>query len=508
MKMKLLLMIFAVCSIYVTPLMAAEKKISSPATSSSQVKPGPQAVAPVPPPGYLAAMPTGHLQGTDLDRLVRAYLTNLPIDWDNPGQSFVSVGPYVNIPVQFSGNNLIINDPKINNDVALLKLRKAAHQGLIAGGVHTEEETHHSHLILSGNLEGAAQYIQYGQQGGNGGSGNNGSSSNINLSNAEINAFLLTPSPWVSAFMAISYEDGRNATLSNSRVLDSRLFLSNAFIIIGNFNYSSLYGTLGQMYVPFGTYSSAFASAPLTKRLARTKARAILGGVQQQSENAFYTALYTFQGDSHAGATSRINNGGINVGYRFVVPSMNFNGDIGAGWLGNIADSVGMQNTGNQPQFNGFGGPSSYGNEKLVHRVPAVDLRGKFSLGNAVDIIAEYVGATTSFNPNDLSFNHRGAKPWATNTEINYTFQLFDKPTSLGIGYTQAREALALGLPEKRVGAVMNTSIWHNTVQTIELRHDMNYAANAVANGSGVAPLVSGLGTSDNVITLQFDVYF
>jgi hypothetical protein len=457
---------------------------------------------------YVAPIPQGEIRGTDMDRLIQAYMANLPVDWDNPGQSFVSIGPYVNVPIQFSGNNLIINDPKINTDVALLKLRKAAHQGMINKGVHTEEDTHHSHLLLSGNLAGQAQYVQYGQQGGNGSAGNNGSSTNVDLANAELDFFLLSPSPWVSGFMSLTYDTTRNQNDTNSRVLNSRIFLNNAFIILGDFIHSPVYATLGQMFVPFGTYSSVFITSPLTKRFARTKARAILFGYQQQTENAFYTSVYAFKGDSHASATSRINNGGINLGYRFDISRPDISGEIGGGWLANIADAIGMQYTGNQPQFNGFGGPVPYGNEKLVHRVPALNIRGRLSLSDKIDFIGEYIGVTTSFNPNDMTFRARGASPWGFNSEVAYTFRIFDKPTSMGVGYSQAKEALALGLPERRYGAVLNTSIWHNTIQSIEVRHDINYASSKMATGSNVVPLVPGLGTADNVITAEFDVYF
>jgi hypothetical protein len=249
-------------------------------------------------------------------------------------------------------------------------------------------------------------------------------------------------------------------------------------------------------------------TSPLTKSLGRTKARAVLAGYQGQESNAFYTAVYAFKGDSHSSATSRINNGGVNIGYRFDVPCPDFNGDIGAGYIGNIADSVGMQNTGNQPQFNGFAGPTPYGFEKIVHRVPALNVRGIVTLGTSINLIAEYVGATTAFNPNDLTINAKGARPWATNAEAAYTFEIFAKPSSLGVGYGQARQALAIGLPERRISAVFNTSIWHNTIQSLEFRHDINYAASKVATGSGVAPTTQGLGTSDDVVTLQFDLYF
>lgn len=447
-------------------------------------------------------------ESTDFDRLVEVYAQDLPIDWDNPGQSFVSIGPYVNVPIQFSGNNLIINDPKINTDVALLKLKKLVHKGIESKGVNTGEETHHSHLLLSGNLEGRAKYMQYGQQGGNGGTGNNGSSTNINLSSAELDGFLLTPSPWVSGFFSFTYDDSANSAVSNSPVLNSNIALNTAFIMVGDFEKFPFYSSIGQMFVPFGTYSSVFISAPLTKKIARTKARAWLVGYQGQEESALYTSAYVLNGDSHARATSRANNGGINLGYRFNMAKPDINGDIGIGWIGNIADSSGMQNTGAQPQFNGFGGPMTYGNEKLVHRVPALNLRGKISYRDHLDFIAEYVGATTTFNTNDLSFNARGAKPWAINTEAAYTFSLCDFPTSVGVGYSEAKQALALGLPERRMGAVINTSFWHNTIQSLEFRHDINYPSSTVATGSGVTPLTTGMGTYDNVVTLQFDLFF
>ena len=39
-----------------------------------------------------------------------------------------------------------------------------------------------------------------------------------------------------------------------------------------------------------------------------------------------------------------------------------------------------------------------------------------------------------------------------------------------------SKDALALGMPAQRWSAVLNTSIWRNTLESLEFRHDINYA--------------------------------
>ncbi|OGT47859.1 MAG: hypothetical protein A3E83_03310 [Gammaproteobacteria bacterium RIFCSPHIGHO2_12_FULL_41_20] len=420
----------------------------------------------------------------------------MPFDIYVPGQSFVSTGPYIGVPIQYAGTNLVINNPSINQDVVLLKLRSDINKELAARGT-VDVEGRHSHLLLSGVIEGAAYYADNG-----GGAAN---TSDINVTNVSLDGFLLGPTEWTSAYFELSYKDNVDTALTNYRSANSEVFINKAFIMLGNFDKSPIYSTIGQLYVPFGTYSSQMISSPFTKILARTKARTVVLGYSPMLANTFYASTYIFRGDSHASSVSRINNGGVNIGYKFdqglVV------GNVGAGVIGNLADSAGMQYTNNQPLFNGFGGPSPYGSEQLVHNVPAYNIRGLFSIGGHVDLLAEYVGASTRFNPNDMTFSGHGARPWAINTEAAYSFPLFNRPSSVGINYGQSGDALALGLPEKRLGAVFNTSWWRNTLQSLEFRHDIGYAASATSSGSNVTG-PSGTGVADNVVTAQLDYYF
>jgi len=438
--------------------------------------------------------------------LPQSGLQYLPIDLDVPGQSFVSTGPYIGVPLQFNGSDLIVNSPSVNEDVSLLNLRKNITQRLHAIGLKDSDQ--HSHLLLSGVVEGEVGYRNLG-------GGPN--TSNIDLTNVGIDAYILGPSTWTTGLISLRYDNSVGAnqgSLSmNGRTQNSRVFVDKAFVILGDFSKSPFYGTIGQMYVPFGQYSSTMISSPLTKLIFRTQARTALIGFQQQNPNSVYGSAFAFRGDTHVGAASRINNGGFNLGYRF--NEGKFSGNIGGGYLANIADSQGMQNNGLgavyvpplNPIFGGFGGVAGTGNEKIVHRVAAWNARALLSFGHTFDLITEYITAASGFSRADLMMDTRGAKPSALNTELAYTFQCFPKPTSISIGYGMSKNALALGMPAQRWSTALNTSLWRNTLQSIEFRRDLNYPKSATSSGSGlVGPTASG--QSDTVVTAHFDIYF
>lgn len=433
------------------------------------------------------------MTGKQLVKLIHEEQEYLPFDLDVPGQAFVSTGPYIGVPFQFAGSDLVINSPSVNQDVQLLAIRKSIMQQLNMMGGEIVKEPYHSHLLLSGLIEAAAEYDN---------PGGSPSTTDINLSSVSLDAFILGPSPWMLGFVEFNYVDVTPANdvfggTSNYRVSDSRLGVNKAFVTLGNFTESPYYGSFGQFYVPFGVYSSVMVSSPLTKFLMRTKARSILlGFMQQDPVSAFYGSAYIFRGDSHAASVPKVNNGGLNVGYKFKRDWLK--GKVGAGVIGNIADSAGMQTAGNFQNA-----------EQLVHRTPGYDLNTVLSLGDHIDLIGEFVTASTSFNPTNMSYNGSGAKPWAFDVEAAYSIDLFQtKPSSLGLGYSQSHEALALGLPLNRLALVLNTSWWRNTLQSLEFRRDREYAASDTASGGGGVATPAASGKIDKAVTAQFDYYF
>jgi len=406
---------------------------------------------------------------------------NKPIDINGQScqsnSSRVSIGPYLTKDSLYSGSELIVNTPSIREAARLLlsqaKLQKECKELSIAGPAYPR-------LVFSGYLEGQAAYSNPYQ----------GSSvNNINLSGAELDTFIQA-SPWIHGFMALNYDPN---DLNNG----SKLFLNRAFILIGNLNRFPVYTEIGQIYVPFGRYSSLFVTAPTTQGLGRTRARSLVLGFQQTGSNRFHAEVYGFQGlTNEINKSNTTNEGGVNAGYTFKIGKTS--GYIGGSLISNIADSQGFQAT------------SFLNNETQVHGVPAYDVYGSITL-HPVTFIAEYVQAMRSFALSDVAYNNHGAKPSAYNLEADVSFHTGTKESAIGLTYQGSNQALALGLPAHRYGVVYSVVIWKDTQFRLEYRHDINYPSSARTTdpvNRTPADVASDLGHNDNAITAQFDLYF
>ena len=381
----------------------------------------------------------------------------------------------------------------MNEDLVLLQIRQRMNEYAEKNGIAIPERPI---VAVSGSVTGQLSSIQDYQS--------NNNHVDADLNGAELD-FIAEASPWATAAMIISYDNNTFHGIT-SRVGNSRIQLSRGFVTIGQLDKSPFYGTIGQVYMPFGAYGSYMVTSPWTQALGRIDQRGMILGYNQYG---IYAQVYGFRGDTYVPSKDAelLKRGGFNIGYTKRQNDI-FSYDVGAGWTGNLAESQGMQATGSPSgYFQGFGSWGGIlGYETLQKRVPGIDVHAKISLEPFV-LLGEYVTATTAFDPIDLSFNNHGAKPQALNIEAAYSFKVCNKPNTFAIGYGRTAEMLGLYVPKNDVFAMYNVALVKDTIESIEYRHDVNYSNSDIAGGSGMDQLNS-FGSRRNVVTAHLSVYF
>ncbi len=274
-----------------------------------------------------------------------------------------------------------------------------------------------------------------------------GSESDIILATVEfgIDAQL---TDWVNAHVLFLYEDG----MDNPEV-------DEAIITIANLDESPWLLAAGRMYVPFGNYDSNMVSDPLTLEIGETREEALQAGYFAGN---FYSSAFVFNGDVNEDGSSHIDDFGFNLGWAQEASDEHMGYAFGTSWINNLADSDSLQETITDPN-------------DLREKVSGVGLHGRLDMGSLV-LIAEYLGATESFDVTDLAFDGDGAKPQAWNLEATYLFHFMGREALAGIAWQQTKEALALELPESRFLAACSIEIYQHTVLSLEYAHDQYYS--------------------------------
>ena len=415
---------------------------------------------------------------------------------DNHVVTFIAGTPVVSSPFlgdrpAFDGSDYIVNISSINRDIRLMQQRRRMYRAYEKIGYPVP---HMPIVSISGKAEPVAVLSDSFRGNVDG---------DITLGSSEVDvAAALNEN--VEAYIALAY-DARPPAIG-PRISNSAFNLNMGFVNIGNLDKSPYYFTAGQVYVPFGKYATSMISAPLTLSVARTKTRPFIFGYKSQEDAGLFAAAYGYKGDVTLGKSGV---GGLNVGYIFKRRALL--GEVGAGVISSINDAGGMQNTGSSvgTTFGGFG--SLLNGTEEVRKKPALNIHGNVSI-DRYNFTAEWVGAAQRFRVQDLSFNGRGAKPQALQTEVGMTFRALNRPSSIGLGYQYSKDALALNLPEQRLSSVFNISIWKDTVESIEYRHDIDYSASSVGNGAAPPGLLNaptiGTGRSADTVSIQIGVYF
>ena len=409
----------------------------------------------------------------------------------------VITSPYLGLRSSYDASDLIVNLPSMNEDLVLLLQRQDMQNRANAQGLPFGTRPL---LMLSGDI--LPQLVFGNNYQGQG-------FSQATLSGAEI-AIQAISSSWASGFLALDYDSTAPTAYGQniSTVNNSRLYVSRGFVTIGNLNKFPGYLTAGQMYAPFGNYGNSLITTPLTQAIGRSLIRAFLLGYAKEGA---YAQAYLYNGETYFSGSNSIDEGGLNVGYKNSTNDWKY--DFGAGVISNMADSQGAQNNGiGSTNFQGFGGPN--GSEQIQHRVPGMNLHTEIRYKNW-NLNAEYIGATDSYSPLDMTFNGKGASPKATHLELDYNQHLFKRPWTFALAYDHSWQALAYNLPEDSYFAVASVSIWKDTIESIEFRHDENYAGPTTGNGSLTAntggtafPAITVPGSSRNTVTMQLGLYF
>ena len=392
--------------------------------------------------------------------------------------SAVTTSPTLGLRSKYKGEDLVVNFSTMNEDVRLLEQR-AEYQKQ-----RSKDELSKPLLELSGVLRGTLSHVRTIEQ---------VSDTDIDLSDTELDGFAEI-SRMVSGYFSLAYDSGEPgysvdsvSTENYNRVSWSNISLKRGFITVGDFTQSNWYGSIGQMYVPFGKYSSYQISSTLISMLGKTRSRAI--DVGYRTKDMVATA-YIMKGTTYLDAERiresnnlALNNWGVNV-QKTAKLADDRNVVMGIGYIRNISDSDGILDAYDTLHS----GTYRYA---MAHYTPAYDVYARVSSGDWV-FNAEYMHTfnTIASHARDLG------QPSAIQLEVDRMFNLGTIPASIALGYGHISDFSLIA--KNSYAVTLNAYMFKDTVQSLEFRH-----LTASEGSDGVHTV-----TDKNSITAMFSVYF
>jgi hypothetical protein len=404
----------------------------------------------------------------------------------SPAMTNVITSPLLGTKSAYDAADLLDQQPRMNEDLTLLKQRKKFIRHLRRTGQAMPRPL----LEVSGALEGNISHL------GGYAKATTPQNTGVSLNTAQLD-FQALVSPWAAGFMSVKYNS--LPANSSSPAPAGGVSLDRGFVTLGNLNKSPLYFSVGDMYVPFGQFSTPMYLAPVTTSLARIKSPTALIGYYSKGLNL---VAFGYGGSQKVDNDMIFQQGGARVSYEFKHGANDLT--VGASMVSNIADAAGMQNNGvtDTSKFTGFAAAG-----QPTYRTPGMDINAKLAHGNYT-LLVEYAAATKAFEKDNLSFNGKPAKPAAWRVEGDYSLKVHGKPANIAVAYGQTTNALALNLPAQSISAFFNISWFKNTVEGIELRHDMDYKNGDNGGDAVPATQITGSGKSRNSVLAQVGVYF
>lgn len=426
------------------------------------------------------------------------------------------------------GSDLLVSLPSMNEDLTLLKQHQKFDQKVdVPAGLYGEK-LYPNHTLLA--LSGAVQANVAGGRKLDGYDDITTASPDITVKGTKSFSDLSIPvakldlsafvNPWVTGFIELGKMPPTNRF---------SLQINRAWLTIGNLAKAPVYMSAGQMFVPFGKYSSAQLTDPITKTMFQVKDPTILLGA---AKGDFSAQAYMFQDQTNIYFEQKhedqLNDGGVNLTMDHAFSGGRLDGaklSMGAGWISNIQSAGGMGNVNELKTTSG----------KEVKRVGAYDVHMEDSIpfhSGTIGGSAEFISTIEKFNPGNLSFDGKAAQPKALHVEldINNHFRAF--PVGVFVGYDHSWQAAGLNnngapgnqrpsaggsnlytdytmVPKQAITGGVSASIWHSTLLSIEYQYAMGYKKSGSYNDdNGKNIIVNQGGKNANIVTAALALYF
>jgi len=281
-------------------------------------------------------------------------------------------------------------------------------------------------------------------------------SSDLTLAKVELE-FDAQPTDFASAHVILLYEDDGN----------ENIVLDEAYATLGNSEKYPLYLQAGKWTLPFGGFGSDMNTSPLTKSVGKTREAAVLLGAAWSD---FTVEGYVYNGDSQkTGTDDKIDQWGVAFG--FATEGDHSAYSAGAGYLRNIADS--------NPLTTGLGNNAT----ALNGYVSGIEAHAAATY-RSITLRGGYLSATKSFQTGEIAFNGTGAKPSAWNLEAAYKTSINKQDLTIAATVQGTEQALALGLPETRLGGTVTLGVDESAALTFEYLRDKDYGTTEGGTGS------------------------
>lgn len=409
------------------------------------------------------------------------------VSHSEPGFRYTQVGtgPFFGLGESFLGTDLVVLQPAINTDLALLKENQKVAKNI---GIKDEQR---------------APYVQMGGLTEVQGIFETNSKNQVAFTAAQltIDAWV---NPWMTAFSNFGIEI--DETYNNS------FRMVTGFMTLGNLDKLPVYATAGQIFVPFGNFSTGTSDmGTLTRTVGRIYQRAL--NVGYYPGNGFHIASSIYNGRTRNSKTYNVDHYAGQASYS---TDINFWGipakvKTGASYTNNMADAGSLSRLFKEGAI-------------LKKIVPGADVFANFNLGPFV-LRGEYLSALQKFSSEDILQNGSRIKPSSYYGEVEYDTYLFGRESWLALHYSTVTDAAAMTPIHNQYGINGSVNILKNTIVSLEYSNRNRYSShnlisNNSTNSSGgtvtnslnpttLAAVNAGLnGSIRNVVIATVDLFF